>query len=136
MIARILVLLLFASEAFAASPRFSLRADDPPSETPQLESGDGGAPLQIVREVLLPVTFSLLVRPGTDAAAVKTVATHPHADHIGELRDVMRAFKVKEVWDSGFTAKATKTYRRPSPRIASRLMANTGSRSTRGVKAF
>jgi prephenate dehydratase len=39
-----------------------------------------GAPLQIVREVLLPVTFSLLVRPGTDAAAVKTVATHPHAE--------------------------------------------------------
>ena len=39
-----------------------------------------GAPLQIVREVLLPVTFSLLVRPGTDAAAVRTVATHPHAE--------------------------------------------------------
>jgi prephenate dehydratase len=39
-----------------------------------------GAPLQIVREILLPVTFSLLVRPGTDAAAVKTVATHPHAE--------------------------------------------------------
>jgi prephenate dehydratase len=39
-----------------------------------------GEPLQIVREVLLPVTFSLLVRPGTDAAAVKTVATHPHAE--------------------------------------------------------
>jgi prephenate dehydratase len=39
-----------------------------------------GAPLQIVREVLLPVTFSLLVRPGTDAAAVKTVATHPHGE--------------------------------------------------------
>ncbi len=39
-----------------------------------------GAPLRIVREVLLPVVFSLLVRPGTDAAAVKTVATHPHAE--------------------------------------------------------
>lgn len=39
-----------------------------------------GAPLRIVREVLLPVTFSLLVRPGTDAAAVATVATHPHAE--------------------------------------------------------
>ena len=39
-----------------------------------------GAPLQIVREILLPVTFSLLVRPGTDAAAVKTVATHPHGE--------------------------------------------------------
>lgn len=39
-----------------------------------------GAPLQIGREILLPVVFSLLVRPGTDAAAVKTVATHPHAE--------------------------------------------------------
>src|SRR5215207_3403977 len=39
-----------------------------------------GAPLRIVREVLLQVTFSLLVRPGTDAAAIGTVATHPHAE--------------------------------------------------------
>lgn len=39
-----------------------------------------GAPLRIAREVLLPVTFSLLVRPGTDAGAVRTVATHPHAE--------------------------------------------------------
>jgi prephenate dehydratase len=39
-----------------------------------------GAPLQITHEVLLPVVFSLLVRPGTDADGVKTVATHPHAE--------------------------------------------------------
>ncbi|HST66337.1 MAG TPA: prephenate dehydratase [Mycobacteriales bacterium] len=39
-----------------------------------------GAPLRVVREVLLPVTFSLLVRPGTAAVAVRTVATHPHAE--------------------------------------------------------
>jgi prephenate dehydratase len=39
-----------------------------------------GAPLQIVREVLLPVMFSLLVRPGTTADAVRTVATHPHGE--------------------------------------------------------
>jgi prephenate dehydratase len=39
-----------------------------------------GAPLQIAREVLLPVMFSLLVRTGTTADAVKTVATHPHAE--------------------------------------------------------
>jgi prephenate dehydratase len=40
----------------------------------------GGAPLQVVREVLLPVTFALLGRPGTTADVVKTVATHPHAE--------------------------------------------------------
>ena len=39
-----------------------------------------GQPLVITREVLLPVTFALLARPGTDVAAVKTVATHPHAE--------------------------------------------------------
>ena len=40
----------------------------------------GGDPLQVVGEVLLPVTFALLTRPGTALAAVRTVATHPHAE--------------------------------------------------------
>jgi len=40
----------------------------------------GGQPLQVVREVLLPVSFSLLVRPGTAMADIATVATHPHAE--------------------------------------------------------
>ena len=40
----------------------------------------GGDPLQVVREVLLPVSFVLLVRPGTDLDAVRVVATHPHAE--------------------------------------------------------
>ncbi len=39
-----------------------------------------GAPLQIVREVLVPVAFSLLVRPGTTREDVRVVATHPHAE--------------------------------------------------------
>jgi len=37
------------------------------------------------------------------------IATHPHSDHIGEMRNVMRAFKVGEFWDSGFN-HSTKTY--------------------------
>lgn len=36
-------------------------------------------PVVAVREVVLPVRFSVLVRPGTAAADVRTVATHPHA---------------------------------------------------------
>ena len=40
----------------------------------------GGEPLQVVAEVLLPVAFSLLVRPGTARTDVRTVATHPHAE--------------------------------------------------------
>lgn len=39
-----------------------------------------GAPLLIAAEIFLPVSFALLVRDGTAAARVKTVATHPHAE--------------------------------------------------------
>lgn len=38
-----------------------------------------GEPLQIVSEVFLPVSFALLVRPGTGLDGIKTVASHPHA---------------------------------------------------------
>ena len=39
-----------------------------------------GAPLVIAEEVYLPVTFALLAREGTSLDAVKTIATHPHAE--------------------------------------------------------
>jgi prephenate dehydratase len=48
------------------------------SET--LDELAGGEPLQIVREVLLPVSFALLVRPGTTLETVTTVTTIPHAE--------------------------------------------------------
>ncbi len=38
-----------------------------------------GAPLMIYREVLLPIAFALLVRPGTALADIKTVTSHPVA---------------------------------------------------------
>ncbi|MGK4582262.1 prephenate dehydratase [Kitasatospora sp. HPMI-4] len=38
-----------------------------------------GAPLMIYREVLLPIAFALLVRPGTTLADIKTVTSHPVA---------------------------------------------------------
>ena len=43
----------------------------------ELANGD---PLQIVREVLLPVNFALMARPGTTLADVRTVTTMPHAE--------------------------------------------------------
>ena len=43
----------------------------------ELATGD---PLQIVREVLLEVSFALMARPGTSLADVKTVTTMPHAE--------------------------------------------------------
>jgi prephenate dehydratase len=38
-----------------------------------------GEPVLAVAEAVLPVQFSVLVRSGTNAADVRTVATHPHA---------------------------------------------------------
>lgn len=43
----------------------------------ELAAGD---PLMVTREVLLPVTFALLARPGTALTDVRRVATHPHAE--------------------------------------------------------
>jgi prephenate dehydratase len=39
-----------------------------------------GEPLRITAEVLLPVTFMLLVRPGTTLTDVNTIITHPVAE--------------------------------------------------------
>ncbi|MGH4006627.1 MAG: prephenate dehydratase [Pseudonocardiaceae bacterium] len=38
-----------------------------------------GEPVLAVAETVLPIQFSVLVRPGTGAGDVRTVATHPHA---------------------------------------------------------
>ena len=38
-----------------------------------------GEPLMIYREVLLSITFALLVRPGTELSDIKTVSAHPAA---------------------------------------------------------
>lgn len=38
-----------------------------------------GEPLMLLREVLVPVGFSLAARPGVDLADVRRVAAHPHA---------------------------------------------------------
>jgi prephenate dehydratase len=43
----------------------------------ELATGD---PLQVMREVLLQVSFALLVRPGTGLSDVRSVTTMPHAE--------------------------------------------------------
>ncbi|MDQ2836111.1 MAG: prephenate dehydratase [Actinomycetota bacterium] len=45
-----------------------------------LDALAGEAPLVIVAETFLPVVFDLMARPGTDLAAIRTIATHPHAE--------------------------------------------------------
>ena len=69
----------------------------PGGETILIDSGDAGTP-----------TVDMLKRYGVSSLDL-VIATHPHQDHIGEMRDIMRAFKVKEVWDPGFKY-TTKTY--------------------------
>lgn len=44
-----------------------------------------------------------------DGALEVMIATHPHADHIGDLIDVLAAFEVQEIWHNGDTA-TSKTY--------------------------
>lgn len=44
-----------------------------------LDSLTAGSPLEIKAEMLVPITFSLAVKPGTRLEDVHRVATHPHA---------------------------------------------------------
>jgi len=69
----------------------------PEGQTMLIDSGDRGA-----------LTVDLLRKYGVTQIDL-VIATHPHSDHIGEMRDVMRAFKVREFWDSGFN-HSTRTY--------------------------
>jgi beta-lactamase superfamily II metal-dependent hydrolase len=69
----------------------------PTGERILIDSGDRGAP-----------AVDLLRKYGVKQLDL-IIATHPHSDHMGEMRDVMRAFKVQEFWDSGFN-HPTKTY--------------------------
>ncbi|MFF4405097.1 prephenate dehydratase [Streptomyces sp. NPDC001262] len=57
-----------------------------------------GAPLMIYREVLLPIAFALLVRPGTTLGDVKTVTGHPVAQP--QVRNWLAAHLPDAVWES------------------------------------
>lgn len=52
----------------------------------------------IYREVLLSITFALLVRPGTKLSDVKTVTAHPAAQP--QVRNWMAAHLPEAVWES------------------------------------
>lgn len=67
----------------------------------------GGEPLQVVREVLLPVSFSLLARPGTVLSEVRSVTTHPHAE--AQCRAWLRVtLSAAAVLPAGSTADAAR----------------------------
>ncbi|MFI9720902.1 prephenate dehydratase [Streptomyces sp. NPDC052396] len=57
-----------------------------------------GAPLTIYREVLLPIRFALLVRPGTRLSDIKTVTGHPVAQP--QVRNWLAAQLPDAHWES------------------------------------
>ncbi|WP_432092229.1 prephenate dehydratase [Streptomyces sp. bgisy100] len=57
-----------------------------------------GAPLMIYREVLLPIAFALLVRPGTTLSDVKTVTGHPVAQP--QVRNWLGRHLPDALWES------------------------------------
>ncbi|MGO4422972.1 prephenate dehydratase domain-containing protein, partial [Streptomyces sp. MCAF7] len=57
-----------------------------------------GEPLMIYREVLLPIAFALLVRPGTQLTDVKTVTGHPVSQP--QVRKWLAANLPDAVWES------------------------------------
>ncbi|GAA3809544.1 prephenate dehydratase [Streptomyces phyllanthi] len=67
--------------------------------TATLDELVAGAPLMIYREVLLSITFALLVRPGTKLSDIKTVTAHPAAQP--QVRNWMKAnLPTEVVWES------------------------------------
>ncbi|MDX2819883.1 prephenate dehydratase [Streptomyces ipomoeae] len=67
--------------------------------TTTLDELVAGAPLMIYREVLLSITFALLVRPGTKISEIKTVTAHPAAQP--QVRNWMKANLPPDVvWES------------------------------------
>ena len=75
-----------------------------------------GEPLMIVRELLLPISFALLTRPGTALEEVKTVSSHPVAEpqcrrwlaqHLPEVRweaAASNAEAARQVYEGAYDA--------------------------------
>src|SRR5882757_6612083 len=67
--------------------------------TTTLDELVAGEPLMIYREVLLDITFALLVRPGTAITDIKTVTAHPAAQP--QVRNWMKGHLADDVtWES------------------------------------
>ncbi|GAA2653468.1 prephenate dehydratase [Streptomyces vastus] len=66
--------------------------------TTTLDELVAGEPLMIYREVLLSITFALLVRPGTKLSEIKTVTAHPAAQP--QVRIWMKNNLPDVIWES------------------------------------
>ncbi|MFF8609977.1 prephenate dehydratase [Streptomyces sp. NPDC015346] len=66
--------------------------------TATLDELASGEPLMIYREVVLPIAFALLVRPGTKLSEIKTVTGHPVAQP--QVRNWLSAHLPDALWES------------------------------------
>ncbi|WP_274560447.1 prephenate dehydratase [Streptomyces spiramyceticus] len=66
--------------------------------TATLDELTSGEPLMIYREVLLSISFALLVRPGTKLSDIKTVTAHPAAQP--QVRNWIAANLPDVLWES------------------------------------
>ncbi|MFF8843548.1 prephenate dehydratase [Streptomyces sp. NPDC015127] len=66
--------------------------------TATLDELASGEPLMIYREVVLPIAFALLVRPGTKLSEIKTVTGHPVAQP--QVRNWLRTHLPDALWES------------------------------------
>ncbi|MDO5533529.1 MAG: prephenate dehydratase [Propionibacteriaceae bacterium] len=86
----------------------------------------GGDPLLIVREVLLPVSFVLAVRPGYELADVQRIITHPHAH--AQTRDWVRKHAPQAtVTEGGSTAAAAAEVADPASRFDGAICAQVAA---------
>lgn len=108
---RILVTLAFVAAILLAAAS-GLAAAPSKLRFYAIDVGQGDSSLFI-----FPTGETMLVDAGTSASAKELVrcikqlgvrkidvlvATHPHADHIGGMAEVLRRFEIGEIWDSGY----------------------------------
>lgn len=84
--------------------------------TVTLDSLSSGRRLMIVREVILPVEFTLFARPGTKLGDVRRILTHPHA--AAQVREWLAAnLPLASITEGGSTAAAAQEVADPGSRF-------------------
>lgn len=85
-----------------------------------------GEPLCIVQEVLLPVSFVLAARPGTELGDIRRVLTHPHA-HAQTRGWIERHLPGATVTEGGSTAAAAEEVADPTSRYDAAVCAEVAA---------
>jgi prephenate dehydratase len=98
--------------------------------TATLDNLTYGDPLVITHEVLLPVQFTLFVRPGTTLSDIRNVLTHPHA--AAQCRDWLSTHLPQAtVTEGGSTAGAAVEVANPGSRFDAAICARIAGEMNR-----